>query len=131
LIEAGSDMFLMPSRYEPCGLNQMYSMRYGTVPIVHAVGGLADTVEEFDVLTRRGTGFTFQGYEPAEMLGALRRALAIHRQPELWQAIQGNGMRRDFSWRASADGYDQLYADARARIASGRVPTLESLRAGG
>ncbi len=131
LIEAGSDMFLMPSRYEPCGLNQMYSMRYGTVPIVHAVGGLADTVEEFDVLSRRGTGFTFLGYAPAEMLGALRRALAIHRQPELWKVIQMNGMSRDFSWRASADGYDRLYAEARARVAAGRVPTLESLRAGG
>jgi starch synthase len=131
LIEAGSDLFLMPSRYEPCGLNQMYSMRYGTVPVVHAVGGLADTVEEFDVLSRRGTGFTFLGYAPAEMVGALRRALAIHRQPELWKVIQTNGMSRDFSWRASADGYDRLYAEARARVAAGRVPTLESLRAGG
>ena len=130
LIEAGSDLLLMPSRYEPCGLNQMYSMRYGTVPVVHAVGGLADTVEEFDVIARRGTGFTFQGYEAAEMLGALRRSLAIHRQPELWAALQKNGMSRDFSWRVSADGYDRLYADARARVASGRVPTLESLRAG-
>jgi starch synthase len=120
----------MPSRYEPCGLNQMYSMRYGTVPVVHAVGGLADTVEEFDVLTRRGTGFTFQGYEPAEMLGALRRALAIHRQPELWAALQEKGMSRDFSWRISADGYDQLYDEARERVASGTVPTLESLRPG-
>ena len=131
LIEAGSDLFLMPSRYEPCGLNQMYSMRYGTVPVVHAVGGLADTVEEFDVRTRCGTGFTFQGYEPAEMLAALKRALAIHRQPELWTVIQTNGMSRDFSWRASADGYDQLYAEALERVASGRIPTLESLRAGG
>jgi starch synthase len=130
-IEAASDLFLMPSRYEPCGLNQMYSMRYGTVPVVHAVGGLADTVEEFDVLSRRGTGFTFLGYAPAEMVGALRRALAIHRQPELWKVIQTNGMSRDFSWRASADGYDRLYAEARARVAAGRVPTLESLRAGG
>lgn len=130
LIEAGSDLFLMPSRYEPCGLNQMYSLRYGTVPVVHAVGGLADTVEEFNVLTRRGTGFTFRDYEPAQMLTALRHALAIHRQPELWTALQKNGMTRDFSWRVSADGYDRLYADARARVASGRIPTLESLRAG-
>src|SRR6516164_6236295 len=129
LVEAGSDMFLMPSRYEPCGLNQMYSMRYGTVPVVHAVGGLADTVEEFDVLSRRGTGFRFGGYEPDEMMGALRRALAIHRQPELWTALQRNGMGRDFSWRVSADGYERLYADARARVAAGRVPTLESVRA--
>ena len=130
LIEGGSDLFLMPSRYEPCGLNQMYSMRYGTVPVVHAVGGLADTVEEFDVLTRRGTGFTFQGYTAENMLTALKHGLAIQRQPELWALLQHNGMSRDFSWRASADGYDRLYADARARVASGRVPTLESLRAG-
>ena len=129
LVEAGSDVFLMPSRYEPCGLNQMYSMRYGTVPVVHAVGGLADTVEEFDVLTRRGTGFTFQAYEPSAMLAALRRALAIHRQGELWRAIQLNGMGRDFSWRVSADGYDRLYAEARTRVAAGRIPTLESVRA--
>src|SRR5258705_12628905 len=105
----------------------MYSMRYGTVPVVHAVGGLADTVEEFDVLARRGTGFTFQGYEPAEMLGALKRALAIHRQPELWAVVQTNGMRRDFSWRAGAGGYGQPYAAPRARVAAGRGPTLERL----
>ncbi len=129
-IEGGSDLFLMPSRYEPCGLNQMYSQRYGTVPVVHAVGGLADTVEEFDLLERRGTGFRFQGYDQGEMLGALKRALAVHRQPELWQALQRNGMSRDFSWRASADGYARLYADARERIAAGRNPVIGSARAG-
>src|SRR5258706_8630616 len=130
LIEGGSDVFLMPSRYEPCGLNQMYSMRYGSVPVVHAVGGLADTVEEFDVLARRGTGFTFQGYEPADLLAALKRALAIHRQPELWAVVQTNGMRRDFSWRASADGDDPHHPRGGAAGAAGRGAGPGSLRAG-
>ena len=129
LIEGGADLFLMPSRYEPCGLNQMYSLRYGTVPVVRAVGGLADTVEEFDVLSGAGTGFLFQRYEAAEMVAALKRALAIHRQPELWRALQRNGMTRDHSWRASADGYDRMYDEARERVAAGRIPTLESVRA--
>ena len=119
----------MPSRYEPCGLNQMYSLRYGTPPVVRAVGGLADTVEEFDPLTREGTGFRFERFEPAEMLAALRRALAIRRQPELWRALQRNGMAKDFSWRRSADRYDLLYAEARERVASGRILTLDSVRA--
>lgn len=83
LIEGGADLFLMPSRYEPCGLNQMYSLRYGTVPVVHETGGLADTVEEFDIGSRQGTGFLFGPYEAEAMVGALKRALAIQKQPEL------------------------------------------------
>jgi starch synthase len=129
LIEGGSDLFLMPSRYEPCGLNQMYSQRYGTPPVVRETGGLADTVEEFDPRTRQGTGFLFQEFEPAEMLGAIKRALAIHRQPELWRALQRNGMAKDFSWRRSADGYDHVYAEARARVATGGALTLDAVRA--
>jgi starch synthase len=129
LIEGGSDLFLMPSRYEPCGLNQMYSLRYGTVPVVRETGGLADTVEEFDLATRTGNGFLFQRYEPADLVAALKRALAIYRQRELWSALQKNGMSRDFSWRASADGYDRLYEAARDRVAQGRIPTLDSVRA--
>jgi starch synthase len=129
LIEGGADLFLMPSHYEPCGLNQMYSLRYGTVPVVRETGGLADTVEEFDLASRQGTGFRFEPYEAEAMVGALRRALAIQKQPELWRALQRNGMARDFSWRASADGYDRLYADALERVRSGRVPTLESVKA--
>jgi len=117
LIEAGADLFLMPSRYEPCGLNQMYSLRYGTVPVVRAVGGLADTVEEFDPRAGQGTGFLFQRYHADEMVAALRRALAVHRQPTLWRTLQRNGMSRDFSWRASVDGYDRVYAEARERMA--------------
>ncbi len=127
-IEAGADLFLMPSLYEPCGLNQMYSLRYGTGPVVRETGGLADTVEEFVIATREGTGFLFGPYEPESMVGALKRALAIHRQPELWRALQRNGMERDFSWRTSADGYDALYRGALERVRAGVVPTLESVR---
>jgi starch synthase len=127
-IEGGADLFLMPSRYEPCGLNQMYSLRYGTAPVVRATGGLADTVEEFDPASGRGTGFRFDDYTPGAMIVALRRALAVRRDAAAWRRLQENGMARDFSWRASADGYDALYAEARRRIAGGDVPTLESVR---
>jgi starch synthase len=131
LIEAGSDLFLMPSLYEPCGLNQMYSLRYGTVPVVRATGGLADTVEDFDPASRRGTGFVFQRYEPVELVNALRRAFTVYRQPHLWSTLRSNGMGQDFSWRRSALGYDQLYGEAIERVRSGRVMTLETLRATG
>ncbi len=128
-IEAGADLFLMPSRYEPCGLNQMYSMRYGCVPVVRAIGGLADSVEEFDPLTRRGTGFRFENYDAGELMGAVRRALAIHRQPPLWREIQRNGMAMDFSWRASAGRYQRLYERTISRVRAAGAPTLESVRA--
>ena len=127
-IEAGSDLFLMPSRYEPCGLNQLYSLRYGTVPVVRSTGGLADTVREFDPITREGNGFVFHDFASEEMVMALRRALAVHAEGELWEALQRNGMGQDFSWRASTDGYDRLYEEALARISHGRVPTLETVR---
>ncbi len=129
LIEGGCDLYLMPSRYEPCGLNQMYSLRYGTVPVVRATGGLVDTVEDFASGARKGTGFVFQRYEPAEMVGAIRRGLTAWRQPPVWAELMKRGMGRDFSWRASADGYDQLYADARERVRGGQVPTLDAVRA--
>jgi len=109
-IEAGADMFLMPSRYEPCGLNQIYSLKYGTVPVVRATGGLDDTIEAFDAATGRGTGFKFQAYEGAALLGALRQALATYRnEPATWRRIQINGMGKDFSWQASAIEYARLY----------------------
>jgi len=127
-IEAGCDLFLMPSRYEPCGLNQMYSLRYGTVPVVRATGGLADTVQDFDPASRSGTGFVFQRHDPTEMVNALRRAFTVYRQPHLWNQLRDRGMACDFSWRKSADGYDRLYDEALARVRSGRVPTLESVR---
>jgi starch synthase len=128
LIEGGADLYLMPSRYEPCGLNQMYSMRYGTPPVVRSTGGLADTVQEFDPLTGEGTGFLFQRFEAGEMIAALRRALAVRKQPELWQRIRRNGMAKDFSWRASAQAYDRVYSEARNRVAAGRARTLERVR---
>jgi starch synthase len=129
MIEGGCDLFLMPSRYEPCGLNQMYSLRYGTAPIVRATGGLADTVEDFDAERHSGTGFVFQRYEPAEMVNAIRRGLTAWRQPPVWKELIQRGMGLDFSWRKSADGYDRLYADALERVRAGRAITLESVRA--
>jgi starch synthase len=107
LIEAGADMFLMPSRFEPCGLNQMYSLRYGTVPIVRATGGLDDTVE--DARASDGTGFKFRDYTPAALVNAVRRALEAYRNPALWRAIQQRGMQQDHSWDASAREYVKLY----------------------
>jgi starch synthase len=101
-IEAGADMFLMPSRYEPCGLNQMYSLRYGTVPIVRATGGLNDSVDET-------TGFKFAEYTGAALLTAIRDALAAFTDREAWQARMRRGMAQDFSWDAAAAEYIRLY----------------------
>jgi starch synthase len=109
LIEAGADMFLMPSRFEPCGLNQMYSLRYGTVPVVRATGGLYDTVQNVDPHTGEGTGFTFDEYAPAALLATLRRALATFDRPDVWRRIQVAGMREDHSWTASARRYESVY----------------------
>jgi starch synthase len=107
LIEAGSDMFLMPSRYEPCGLNQIYSLRYGTIPIVRATGGLDDTID--DVQGANGTGFKFRQYASADMLKAIQRAITAYRDPVTWRKLMKNGMAKDFSWQASAKKYIQLY----------------------
>ncbi len=109
LIEAGSDMFLMPSRYEPCGLNQMYSMRYGTVPIVRATGGLDDAVTPYDAVDGSGTGFRFTEFESAAMLASLRTAVAVFGDAARWRALQVAGMARDFSWNASAETYVSEY----------------------
>ena len=108
-IEAGSDIFLMPSRYEPCGLNQIYSLRYGTVPVVRATGGLEDTIHEFEPQTGMGTGFKFKPYTAAALLDCLERALALYRTPD-WPTIRRNGMRADFSWDRSAQAYAALYS---------------------
>lgn len=108
-IEAGSDIFLMPSRFEPCGLNQMYSARYGTVPIVRAVGGLDDTVVDADEHSQGGTGFKFREYTPAALMDALRRALAAFSNLNRWNEIQRAGMRQDHSWDASAAEYVKVY----------------------
>lgn len=108
LVEGGADLFLMPSRFEPCGLNQMYSMRYGTVPVVRAVGGLVDTVQPFDG-NGKGTGFLFSDYSPGALLDALTRALEVYRQPRVWRRLQTNGMKQDFSWDRSAAEYVKVY----------------------
>ncbi|HET9400103.1 MAG TPA: glycogen synthase GlgA [Candidatus Acidoferrales bacterium] len=112
-IEAGADMFLMPSRYEPCGLNQIYSLKYGTVPVVRATGGLDDTIENFDEKTGRGTGFKFAEYDANALLACLRQALKAFANAAAWKKVQANGMACDFSWRASAGEYAQLYEVAR------------------
>ena len=110
-IEAGADMFLMPSLYEPCGLNQMYSMRYGTVPIVRATGGLDDTVQQFNPVDGSGNGFKFGPYEAGALLDKIREALYFYARPETWQKIQHNGMSVDNSWEAAAKKYIQLYQE--------------------
>jgi starch synthase len=110
LIEAGADMYLMPSKTEPCGLNQMYSMIYGTVPIVHATGGLVDTVKNFDMKTGEGTGFIFEKYNVTSLLTEIKRAVTIFKDaPETWNKIVKNGMKQDFSWLNSAKNYISLY----------------------
>jgi starch synthase len=110
-IEAGADVFLMPSRFEPCGLNQLYSLRYGTVPVVHATGGLDDTVVEFDPATGTGTGFKFAPYASGAFLQALDRALSPRRDGALWARLVANGMAQDFSWDRAALAYRRLYAE--------------------
>lgn len=116
-IEAGADMFLMPSRFEPCGLNQIYSLRYGTVPIVRATGGLDDTVQKFVPKTQQGTGFKFESYDGNALLECIRTALKTFGDPKAWHAIQTNGMNKDFSWKTSATAYVTLYEAAkRSRI---------------
>jgi starch synthase len=116
-IEAGSDMFLMPSRYEPCGLNQIYSLRYGTIPIVRATGGLDDTVQNFVPKTQHGTGFKFEEYDGRALLQCLRAALKTYGDAKAWHALRANGMAKDFSWKVSAASYVTLYEAAkRSRI---------------
>ncbi|HCX31414.1 MAG TPA: hypothetical protein DHU55_16850 [Blastocatellia bacterium] len=110
-IEAGADMFLMPSYYEPCGLNQMYSMRYGPVPVVRATGGLDDTVEDFDPARETGNGFKFREYKAGALLEKIREALYFYSKPDVWQKIQLNGMSMDNSWEAAAQKYTQLYQE--------------------
>lgn len=120
LIEAGADLFMMPSRFEPCGLNQMYSLRYGTLPVVRATGGLDDTVQNYDPATGTGNGFKFYDASGEALLGTLRWALNVYQnEPERWRQLQRAGMAVDFSWGASARAYVDAYERARAR-ATGR-----------
>jgi len=115
LIEAGADLFLMPSRYEPCGLNQMYSLRYGTVPIVRKTGGLADTVQLFDPATGEGTGFSFEHFTAAGLRWALNLALDVWRDREAWNRLMLNGMAQDFSWEVQGARYVELYQHLASR----------------
>lgn len=109
LMQAGSDVLLMPSRYEPCGLNQIYALRYGTVPVVRATGGLDDTVEDYNPALGSGTGFKFAPYEAAALLGAIDRARGWYGRPRQWRQLMDNGMRSDFGWDRSAREYAELY----------------------
>jgi starch synthase len=109
LIEAGADMFLMPSRYEPCGLNQMFSMRYGTVPIVRKTGGLADSVSQFDEDSDTGTGVVFDHHTPDALRWALQRALELYRRSDTWLRLVRNAMAQDYSWEKQAERYVRLY----------------------
>jgi len=112
-IEAGADMFLMPSRYEPCGLSQIYSLKYGTVPIVRATGGLDDTIDPWDPRTKKGSGFKFQEYTGEALLRTIHQALQLYRDQGSWQRLMRNGMSKDFSWRVSAREYVRAYERVR------------------
>lgn len=114
-IYAGVDMFLMPSRFEPCGLGQLLSFRYGTVPVVRYTGGLVDTVREFDPELGEGNGLGFKDYRPQEIIKTVTRAVGIYQRPELWARLVQNCMRMDFSWEKSAREYVRLYEKARTK----------------
>ena len=121
-IEAGSDMFLMPSRYEPCGLNQIYSLKYGTVPVVRSTGGLDDTIDPWDARSGKGTGFKFSDYIGEALLLTIKHALQAFRDPASWQVLMRNGMNKDFSWIASAKEYVRVYE----RVKQARAATAAS-----
>lgn len=108
-IYAGSDIFLMPSRYEPCGLGQLIAMRYGTVPVARKTGGLADTVSDYDTLKEKGTGFLFSDYTPSAFLDCLKRAVCVYADKVKWKKLVANAMRTDFSWKSSAKKYIEYY----------------------
>jgi starch synthase len=121
-IEAGADMFVMPSQYEPCGLNQLYSLKYGTVPVVRATGGLADTVvnaSEETLANRTATGFSFTEYTALALSNALERACAMYQQKDLWHKLMATGMHQDWSWNTSARKYSELYEQTLAKVRRG------------
>ena len=121
-IEAGADMFLMPSKYEPAGLNQLYSLKYGTVPIVRATGGLDDTIEQFDQATGKGTGFKFKEYSGEALLDTVKAAALAYRDRQRWQMLMHSGMVQDYSWPAAARDYVKVYERARQGRLSPIVP---------
>ena len=106
-----ADMFLMPSKFEPCGLGQMIAMRYGAVPIVRETGGLKDTVEAFNPVTQKGNGFTFKAYQAYDMLDAVWRTLGTYFDKNLWKKVQSNAMKCNFSWKRSAKEYLDIYKE--------------------
>jgi len=116
-VEAGADIFLMPSRYEPGGLNQIYSLKYGTVPVVRATGGLDDTIEEWNPKKGTGTGFKFTGYDPHDLLAAIDSALAAFQDKKSWERLMRNGMACEFGWEAPAREYAKVYEEAMRRRA--------------
>ncbi|MEM1092042.1 MAG: glycosyltransferase, partial [Pseudomonadota bacterium] len=108
-IEAGSDLFLMPSLYEPCGLNQMYSLKYGTIPVVRETGGLADSVQQINAQHGTGTGVLFRDYDDIGLRWALETALDLYENRTLWMQVMRNGMAQDFSWQRQGAQYEDLY----------------------
>jgi starch synthase len=117
LVEAGSDLFLMPSKFEPCGLNQMYSLRYGTVPVVHGVGGLDDTIQPYTARARRANGFKFRPASVEAMTRTLRQALRLYHDEAAWRPLMLRGMQEDHSWQTSAKEYVKVYRRARDEAA--------------
>ena len=113
-IEAGCDFYLMPSHFEPCGLNQMYSLRYGTIPVVRATGGLDDSVIDFTQDAARANGIKFQEYSARALAKAIRKALAVYGQPELFRRYRRNAMKADFSWKLTVGKYLKVYEAAKA-----------------
>jgi starch synthase len=108
-IYSGCDLFLMPSRYEPCGLGQLIALRYGTVPVVRKTGGLTDTVRNYNPRTGRGTGFVFKDYTAGALVEGLKRALSLYRRRQQWKTLMREGMKQDFSWEYSAAEYEKVY----------------------
>jgi starch synthase len=117
-------MFLMPSKYEPCGLNQIYSLHYGTVPIVRATGGLDDTIDPWNPRSGKGTGFKFSEYSGEALLEAIKEALWAFRDQTSWRKLMRNGMGKDFSWNASAKEYVRIYEKALQAQTTGTLTTV-------
>jgi starch synthase len=124
LIEAGADMFLMPSRYEPCGLGQLISMKYGTPPLVRSTGGLKDTVVPFDARTGSGTGFVFEGYSANALAAEMQAAVRLYSRQDVWKKLVTNCMRQDYSWGTSALQYIDLYRKTVKRTNHSVTPEL-------
>ena len=115
-IMAGSDIFLIPSRYEPCGLTQMYALKYGAVPVVRATGGLNDTIEPFDEKTGTGNGFKFGPYDADALFNEIKRALRLYQDKKAWKKLMAMGMAADFSWKKSAKAYMDIYASVKKEL---------------